>query len=229
MKILVIDNDSERFGTIKSLEHNGHLVQATGALSDVAEVLDRSFCQMLVLGPEQVSGDSLKALSEWRQALEGDISPLVVGLGVQPDAATGIDHGFSIPFDQVDVIELPGLSGVPLEPEIIDYNAALEICDEDEELLREIMGIFLKDGPGRIERLKDGMNNKNWKAVMESAHLMKGSALNLSAGSFRLATLNLEKVAEAGNTVLIPLWFEQVVYEYGRLEQHMKDLVGGSS
>ena len=63
---------------------------------------------------------------------------------------------------------------------------------------------------------------------METAHLMKGSALNLAADSFRVGTLNLERVADAGNAALIPLWFEQVIYEYGRLEAHMKDLIGGS-
>jgi HPt (histidine-containing phosphotransfer) domain-containing protein len=70
------------------------------------------------------------------------------------------------------------------------------------------------------------MAAKDWKAVMESAHLIKGSALNLSAESFRLATQTLERVAKAGETVLISLWFEQVIYEYTRLENHLKGLVG---
>ena len=227
MKILLIDNDSERLNTLKSLEFNGHLVQSVDALSKVTEFLDRSFCQILVLGPEQVSGDRLKTFTEWRQSLAEDTSPLVVALGGQQDAATGIDHGFSIPFDQVDAVELSSLSGIPPEPTIIDYDAAMEICDDEEELLHEIMGIFLNDGPGRIEKLKQAMEAKNWKAVMESAHLMKGSALNLSAESFRLATQTLERVADAGNTVLIPLWCGQVIYEYGRLENHLKGLVGG--
>ena len=226
MKILLIDNDNERFNTLKSLEFNGHLIQSVEAMSKVTEFLDRSFCQVLVLGPEQVSGDPLKTFTEWRQSLAEGTSPLVVALGAQQDVAAGIDHGFSIPFDQVDAVELSSLSGVPPESVIIDYDTALEICDDEEELLHEIMGIFLNDGPGRIEKLTQAMEAKNWKTVMESAHLMKGSALNLSAESFRLATQTLERVADAGSTVLIPLWYEQVVYEYGRLENHLKGLVG---
>ena len=229
MKILVIDNDSERFSALKSLELNGHLVQAIEALSEVTEFLDRSFCQMLVLGPEQIFGDPLKTFSEWRQSLKAETSPLVVALGAQQGVPAGIDRGFPIPFDKVDVIELSVLSGVPPEPEAIDYGMALEICDDDQDLLHEIVGIFLKDGPGRIEKLTRGMEAKDWKAVMESAHLMKGSALNLAAGSFRFANQNLERTADAGNAPLIPLWFEQVVYEYGRLENHLKGLAGGSA
>jgi len=227
MKILLIDNDNERFATLKSLEHNGHLIQSVDALSKVTEFIDRSFCQILVLGPEQVSGDSLKAFTQWRQSLAEGTSPLVVALGAQQDTAAGIDHGFSLPFDQVDAVELSTLAGIPPEPVTIDYDTALEICDDEEDMLHEIWGIFLKDGPERIEKLKQGMEAKNWKAVMESAHLMKGSALNLSADSFRVATQTLEQVARAENTTLIPLWYDQVVYEYGRLESHLKGLVGG--
>ena len=229
MKILVIDNNSERISALKSLELNGHLVQAIDSFSEITEFLDRSFCQILVLGPEQFSGAPLKTFSEWRQSLAAETSPLIVALGAQQGEATGIEHFLPVPLDKIDVVELPGLPGVPPEPETIDYNMALEICDDDEELLHEIVGIFLKDGPGRIEKLTRGMEEKDWKAVMESAHLMKGSALNLAAGSFRFANQYLERAADDENLLLIPYWYDQVVYEFGRLETDLKGRVGGSA
>jgi HPt (histidine-containing phosphotransfer) domain-containing protein len=229
MKILVIDNDSERISTLKSLKLNGHLVQGVETFSEVRGFLDRSVCQILVLGPEQISGDQLKTFLEWRQSLEEGASPFVVALGPRQDALVGIDHYFPIPFDAIDVVELPGLRGVPPEPETFDYNGALEICDDDEDLFREITKIFIKDGPGRIEKLTRSMAEKDWTAVMEIAHLMKGSALNLVAESFRFVNHNLERAGKAGNTPLILFWFDQVIYEYGRLENHLKGLVGGSA
>lgn len=229
MKILVIDNNRERISALKSLELNGHLIQAVDSLSEVTEFLDRSLCQMLVLGPAHLIGDPLKTFSEWRQPLEAETSPLVVALGAQQDGTTGIEHFLPIPFDKIDVVELPGLQGVPPEPETIDYDTALEICDDDEELLHEIVGIFLKDGPGRIEKLTQGMEEKDWKAVMESAHLMKGSALNLAAGSFRFANQYLERAADDENATMIPFWCDQVVYEFRRLEIDLKGRVGGSA
>ena len=229
MKILVIDNNSERISTLKYLELNGHLVQAIESLSQIAEFLDRSFCQILVLGPEQFSGAPLKTFAEWRQSLEAETSPLIVALGARQGETTGIEHFLPVPFDKIDVVELPGLRGVPQEPETIDYTMALEICDDDEELLHEIVGIFLNDGPGRIEKLTQAMEEKDWKAVMESAHLMKGSALNLAAGSFRFANQYLERAADDENLLLIPYWFDQVVYEYRRLETDLKGRIGGSA
>ena len=227
MKILVIDNNSERISALKSLGLHGHLVQAVDTFPEARDFLNVSVCQILVLGPEQVSGDSLKIFSGWRQSLEDETPPLIVALGDLQGGLMGVDH--CIPFDKFDAGELPGLSGVSPEPEAINIDMVLEICDGDEELFHEIKDIFLEDGPGRMENMKKGVDAKDWKAVMETAHLMKGSALNLAADSFRLANQNLERSADAKNIPLILFWYDQVVYEYKRLESHLKGLVGGSA
>ena len=228
MKILVIDNDSERINTLKSLEFNGHLVQVVEALSEVKGFLDHSVCNVLVLGAEQISGDLLKTFCEWRQSLGEKASPWVVALGAKKDGVDGIDHFFPIPFDAIDVVALPGLRGIPPEPEVVDHKAALEICDDDEDLLNEISVIFIEDSPKRVEKLKRGLEERDWKAVREAAHIMKGSALNLAAGSFRLANQNLERAGKAADSFLILFWSAQVIYEYGRLRSHLKGLVSGS-
>jgi hypothetical protein len=167
MKILVIDNDSERISTLKSLELDGHLVQIVETFSEVREFLNASVCQILVLGSEQISGNSLKVFSEWRQSLAEETPPLVVALGASQEGLAGVDQFFSLSFNKVDAVELPGLSVVSPEPEAIDIDMVLEICDGDEELFHEIKDIFLEDGPGRMEKLKQGMDTKDWKAVME--------------------------------------------------------------
>ena len=229
MKILVIDNDSERIKNLKSLESNGHLVQAIETLSEARDFLDPSVCQMLVLGPEQISGDPLKQFSEWRHSLGDKVPPSVVVLGPKQNALSGIDHFFPLLSDAIDAVELLSLRGIPPESEIIDHNAALGICDGDEDLFREIVEIFIKDSPNRIEKLTRGLEAKDWEAVREVAHLMKGSALNLAAGPFRLTNQSLERAGRAGNTSLILFWFDQVIYEYSRLKDHLKSLVGGSA
>lgn len=228
MKILVIDNDSERINTLKSLELNGHLVQVIATLSEVSEFLDQSVCQMLVLGPEQLSGEPLKMFSAWRESLGETASPWVVALGTRQNGLTSIDHYFPTPFDNIDVIELPGLRGVPSEPEAMDHTAAMEICDGDKDLLCEIAEIFITDSPKRVEKLTLGLEMKDCKAVREAAHLMKGSALNLAAGSFRVANQKLERAGIDENTPMIFFWSDQVVYEYNRLRNTLKNMVGGA-
>jgi hypothetical protein len=136
MKILFIDNDSKRISTLKSLELNGHLVQAVETLSVVREFLDSAVCQILVLGPEQIAGDSLNVFSEWRQSLTVKTTPLVVALGDGNDGIEGVDHFLPITFDAVDLVELPTLRGVPPEPEIAGGPAPRNRGDSPERRSR---------------------------------------------------------------------------------------------
>ena len=225
MKILIIDTDNERIRSLKSLESGGHLVQAIETWSEARPLLDRVAFQILVLGPGRVDS---QALSEWRQSLAENVSPLVVALDPAPETQAGsIDHRLKTPLDAKDVSALPGLPAVPPEPVALDQSAALGICDNDEDLFLEIAKIFLNAGPQRMANLTQAMEEKNWKNVLEAAHLLKGSALNLAAEPLRAATKYLEQAGEAGNESPIFFWFAQTVYEYGRLEKHLRGLMGG--
>jgi hypothetical protein len=73
-------------------------------------------------------------------------------------------------------------------------------------------------------RAKD---DSHWEEVQEAAHLMKGSALNLSAEPLRIATGHLEHAGRAGNRAYILFWYEQVVYEFQRLEGRLRGWLGG--
>lgn len=230
MKILVIDTDSKRIRILKTLESAGHLVQTFATGSEARPFLDRGTFQMLVLGPEQISVEAVTAISQWRQSLGEKTSPWVVAMVSQsepPAEASEIDHFLPMPIDEKTVSALPGLAAVPPEPDAIDYPAALEICDGDDGLLREIANIYLADGPQRMERLIRAKDESHWKEVQEAAHLIKGSALNLSAEPLRIATGHLERAGEAGNRAPILFWYEQAVYEFQRLECRLRGWLGG--
>lgn len=226
MKILVIDTDSSRIHSLKTLEAGGHLVQSFDSWSTAREFLDLASFPILVLGPEQ----DFQAISEWRQSLEEKSSPLVVAIGPDPGvpgADTGIDHFLQTPVEDIDAAVLSSFPSIPPEPEAIDHQAALEICDGDEDLFREIAGIFLTEGPRRKDKMTRAFEGKDWKGVGEAAHLMKGSALNLAAGPLRLVTKFLEQAAEAGRPQHILFWYPQVRYEYERLSRRLTSLLGG--
>ncbi len=230
MKILVIDTDSSRIHSLKTLEAGGHLVQSFDSWSKAREFLDLASFPILVLGPEQTSVEAVTAVSKWRQSIQNKTAPLVVAMGSEPGvpgAESGIDHFLPTPIGDIDVAVLPSLPSVPAEPEAIDHQAALEICDGDEDLFREIAGIFLREGPRRKDKMTRAFEGKDWKGVGEAAHLMKGSALNLAAGPLRLATKFLEQAAEAGRPQHILFWYPQVRYEYERLSRRLTSLLGG--
>jgi HPt (histidine-containing phosphotransfer) domain-containing protein len=230
MKILVVDTDSERVLALKVLESAGHLVQAVNNCSEALDFLERVVFQLLVLGPEQTSKESINAIAEWRQSVTRETVPGIVAM--EPETGTpreGIDSHLSLPLQEAHIKTLMDQPFIPPEQEAIDYPEALGICDDDESLLRDIIKIFLQSGPGRIEKMTQGMMDNDLRKVSDAAHLMKGSALNLAANALCTATSNLERAGETGNPDHIRFWYEHAVYEYRRLENHLQGILGRAS
>jgi PAS domain S-box-containing protein len=67
--------------------------------------------------------------------------------------------------------------------DVFDRAALLRTLDGDEDLLWELVAIFIGDMPGQIERLKEALINKDMAAIVSEAHRGKGAAANLRAPS----------------------------------------------
>lgn len=58
----------------------------------------------------------------------------------------------------------------------------LDLCDpEDQAFLVELVGIFLRDAPTRIEQACDAARCRDFDRVERAAHALRGSAGNLGA------------------------------------------------
>jgi len=75
-----------------------------------------------------------------------------------------------------------------IDPEAIENLRSLNPGDND-EFLREIIGIFLEDTPQRIAELETGLAAADTPAFARAAHSIKGSSANLGA-------LRLKQIAE---------------------------------
>lgn len=79
------------------------------------------------------------------------------------------------------------MSELPLiDPEAIENLRALNPGDND-EFLREIIGIFLEDTPQRIAELDQSLAANDVPTFTRAAHSIKGSSSNL--GTMRLREL----------------------------------------
>jgi len=65
----------------------------------------------------------------------------------------------------------------------------------DRRLLRELVGIFVDDGPKRLEALRAAMTALDGQQLEQIAHSLKGSASILGAGRLRDAAQALEDAA----------------------------------
>lgn len=67
-----------------------------------------------------------------------------------------------------------------LDMSVIDELLALS-DDGDPELLLDLIGIFLDDGPAKVAAITQGLQQQDFEKMERAAHSLKGSAGNLGA------------------------------------------------
>jgi two-component system sensor histidine kinase/response regulator len=103
-----------------------------------------------------------------------------------------------------------------------DRQTLLERVGGDEDMLRELVGIFLDESPKTMTQLHRGVSNGDPKAIGDAAHALKGSLLILSADDAAQAALAVEKLARSGDLSGLQQAMAQLAIEYQRLTTAMK-------
>jgi HPt (histidine-containing phosphotransfer) domain-containing protein len=89
-------------------------------------------------------------------------------------------------------------AAVSMSSSIFDRSDLLERLDGDEELVQEILAIFLEDTPVQIGILQDALAAGDAKLTERQAHSLKGSAANVGAHQMREAAYAVETAAKSG-------------------------------
>ena len=88
----------------------------------------------------------------------------------------------------------------PSQPgEQLDRASLLERVEGDQELLAEVIKIFLADAPQLLVAMRNALQQGDMILLERSAHSMKGAAGNLSAQLTVSAALQLEQNAKNGD------------------------------
>jgi HPt (histidine-containing phosphotransfer) domain-containing protein len=75
-----------------------------------------------------------------------------------------------------------------------DRDALRDRLCGDEELMTDVIRLFLQDCPGRLAAIKDAVTRKHADDLRLAAHGLKGSAANLSATGLFEAARVLERI-----------------------------------
>ena len=88
----------------------------------------------------------------------------------------------------------------PTEPgEQLNRASLLERVEGDQELLTEIINLFVDDAPRLMDAMRGALQQGDMIVLERSAHSLKGAAGNLSANLTAAAALELEKHAKSGD------------------------------
>lgn len=102
---------------------------------------------------------------------------------------------------------VPDIETEPTTPEIdkvenrIDVAAIMERLDDDGELLRHIIRMFIDDLPSQLSRIRSAVAEGNCGELEKAAHSLKGSVGNFHAKSVSDALLRLETFARERNLI----------------------------
>jgi len=75
----------------------------------------------------------------------------------------------------------------------------LERVEGDQELLAEIINLFVDEAPRLMDTMRDALRQGNMTVLERAAHSLKGAASNLSATLTAAAALRLERNAKNGD------------------------------
>ncbi len=81
---------------------------------------------------------------------------------------------------------------------VLDLEELRQRLDNDEELVAEIVELFLDDTPRQIAALEDALARADGEVVRERAHTLKGTAANMGATELRETAGRMEEAARDG-------------------------------
>ncbi len=89
--------------------------------------------------------------------------------------------------------------GKNMDNYVFDRAKAITRLGEDEELFREIIGVFLEEYPKMMASLQKALEDRDSKLLQRMAHTIKGSVSNFCAEPAFEAAFALEMVGKEGN------------------------------
>ena len=115
-------------------------------------------------------------------------------------------------------------SPVILDPDAIANLRSLNPGDQD-EFLREIIGIFLEDAPQRLTELDECLVTGDASRFSRAAHSIKGSSSNLGATALRDVAGQLEQRSQQEGLANVATLLADLKVEYGRAQVELTKLL----
>ncbi|MCX7096590.1 MAG: response regulator, partial [Methylococcales bacterium] len=107
----------------------------------------------------------------------------------------------------VDAISTPPPTGQP----VWDEAATLAHLEGDRELMAELIGLFLQEGPMQLEALAKSLAADDLAALANTAHAIKGTTAHFYATEAKTAASELELAARSGGPADFAALTEAVV------------------
>jgi len=111
---------------------------------------------------------------------------------------------------------------------VFNYEAALRLADGDDDLVQELIEIYLSQMAHVLSQIGDALSRTDFSTIRDRAHSIKGSTGLLGAGRATNAAWMLEQDAKAGRMRECEQQFTQLKAELSQLDIELKSVLRSS-
>jgi PAS domain S-box-containing protein len=216
--LLAEDNPFNQKLAIGLLEKQGHTVVVAQNGHEVLHLLPRQRFHLVLMDVQMPGMDGLEATAAIRRSEQatGEHIPIIAmtAYAMKGDRerclAAGMDGYLSKPvrsaelFDAIDKLvahSQPADTPAVHEGDLptLEWEEALDIVGGDQQLLGELVGVFLREVPNWMEDLHQAVAAGNGAGIRVGAHRFKGALSQLGAQQAAALALRLEGMAREGN------------------------------
>ncbi len=223
--LLAEDNPVNQKLTIRMLEKRGHRVDLAENGRIAVEMVEKTIYDLVLMDVMMPEMDGLEATAAIREREQqtGRHIPIVAltANAMKGDRErcleSGMDRYLSKPIrpaDLYDAVEAffpeaeasesvaaaaPAMADPTGETDVFDRGVMLERLGDDEELLQEILELFVMDAPSQLEGLCSAIQTGEIELLTRHAHTLKGQAANIAATRMRDVSDRMEQQGHAGN------------------------------
>jgi len=240
--LLAEDNRTNQIVALKILEKLGYRADAVAnGLKAVKalEMVPYDLVLMDVQMPEVDGFEATKRIRNPHSAVRNHAIPVVAmtAHAMKGDREKCIEAGMDDyvskpvkPRELLEVIErhlhdaerttsqAAGASATP-DQGVLDRSALLETLAGDEALVREVLQMFLEDGPVQLQRLGKAIAQEDAASVERHAHTLKGASANVGAGRVRACAARLEELGRARTLAEVRTVFDELAREFERVQE----------
>jgi signal transduction histidine kinase/DNA-binding response OmpR family regulator len=244
--LLAEDNLTNQRVALRILEKIGYRAEAVANGQEVLSALGRNFYDLILMDVQmpELDGFETTAAIRRKEKESGRHIPIIAmtAHAMKGDRErcleAGMDDYICKPVQPKEIIAVieRRLRGDPLaEPEVsragmrrgkevFDRKILLGRLGGDEEIFREIVKAFLEDAPSQVEKLKHAVQEGNQIGVERQAHLLRGTAMNMSAKELQTVAWGMEVAAKDGDLSRARLLMEKLDPAFERLKGALSDL-----
>ncbi|HEU4628028.1 MAG TPA: response regulator [Steroidobacteraceae bacterium] len=113
-------------------------------------------------------------------------------------------------------------------PAPVDWTGFMQSMDGDEVLARELVDLFIESGDETLAAIVTALGMRDYAAVSEQAHSLKGASANLRATATATAAAKLEAAARAGDAPQIDTLATALRTEVTRTIEYLRTKVASA-